>query len=83
MIDAVEARVYISLEHLLRGMLNPEKDGAVASGVERPGLNPYELGANWASHAGSNASVTRVWRARSAIVGMPSGRCSAFPGFGM
>jgi hypothetical protein len=32
----------------------------IASWHERPGLNPYELGSNRASHSGSNAGETHL-----------------------
>jgi len=38
------------------------------------GRNPYDLGSNRASHAGSNAFTARACNARSAITGIPSGR---------
>lgn len=43
---------------------------SIASWHERPGLNPYELGSNRASHSGSKASLTSACKARSYIVGI-------------
>ena len=37
----------------------------------------------WASHWGSKANLTKACLARSAIVGIPRGRFSGFPGFGI
>jgi len=54
-----------------------------ASWVARPGLNPYELGSNCASHSGSKTNLTSACAARSFIVGIPKGRFSSVPAFGI
>src|ERR687886_1343771 len=56
---------------------------SIASWHERPGRNPYELGSNRASHSGSRTILTSACKARSFIVGMPSGRFSSVPGLGI
>ncbi len=45
------------------------KMAAIASWHERPGLNPYELGSNRASHSGSSANLTSACKARSFAAG--------------
>ena len=55
----------------------------LASWQERPGLNPYELGSNLASHSGSRANLRRASRARYSIVGIPKPRFSLRFGFGI
>src|SRR6516162_324796 len=51
------------------------KMASIASWQPRPGRKPYDLGSNRASHSGSSALATRACCTRSAITGMPSGRC--------
>jgi hypothetical protein len=48
---------------------------SIASWQPRPGRKPYDLGSNRASHSGSSALATRACCTRSAITGIPSGRC--------
>ncbi len=56
---------------------------SIASCVERPGRNPCEFDSNLASHSGSSASLISACFALSSIVGIPNGRFSFFPGFGI
>lgn len=57
---------------------SPRKTASIASWQPRPGRNPYDRDSNRASHSGSRALATRACNARSAITGMPSGRCFPF-----
>ena len=51
-----------------------------ASWLDRPGLKPKLFGSNFASHSGSNASLTSACVARSCMIGMPRGRFSGLLG---
>ncbi|SQD94241.1 exported hypothetical protein [Parafrankia sp. Ea1.12] len=55
---------------------------SIASWQPRPGRKPYCLASSRASHSGSNALRTRCCWARSAMTGIPIGRCFP-PLFGM
>jgi hypothetical protein len=55
----------------------------LASQGLRPGRKPSLLGSHWASPAGSRAWATQLCWARSARVGIPKGRCSVVPAWGM
>jgi len=59
------------------------KTAVMASQQERPGRHPYVWGDQCASHSGSSTWRTNVCRARSGWVGMPRGRFSGLPRFGI
>ncbi len=47
------------------------------------GLKPYEFGSKFASHSGSKANFANVCLALSLITGIPRGRFSTLPGYGI
>lgn len=56
---------------------------SIASWALRPGRNPYETFRKFASNMGSNTSFAAVWATLSLTTGIPSGRVSVEPGFGI